>query len=205
MDVTIVLNYSKFTKLHLWQRNGTTQHLAYYIKAQLRFFKHLNRTQRNLTGRKISMSSTKCIFRTDRKTKMVTLASDWLTFFSLQLWNGIQRNFIGSNYWTSSTKFVFKNLGRSVNQDGRPGLRLAEIFLYARLQTGRIMVWWCPSVRVSVRPSDSPSGSLSASFPHFSLTIFYILSWNFEYDLVLMYSRSSLSVIILRQLTSFWT
>ena len=26
-------------------------------------------------------------------------------------------------------------------------------FLYARLQTGRIMVWWCPSVRVSVRPS----------------------------------------------------
>ena len=26
-------------------------------------------------------------------------------------------------------------------------------FLYTRLQTGRIMVWWCPSVRVSVRPS----------------------------------------------------
>ena len=25
-------------------------------------------------------------------------------------------------------------------------------FLYARLQTGRIMVWWCPSVRPSVRP-----------------------------------------------------
>ena len=37
--------------------------------------------------------------------------------------------------------------------------------LYARLQSGRIMVWWCPSVRVSVRlsvrpslrPTDSPS------------------------------------------------
>ena len=28
-----------------------------------------------------------------------------------------------------------------------------NLFLYARLQTGRIMVWWCPSVRVSVRPS----------------------------------------------------
>ena len=27
-------------------------------------------------------------------------------------------------------------------------------FLYARLQMGRIMVWWCPSVRVSVRPSQ---------------------------------------------------
>ena len=34
-------------------------------------------------------------------------------------------------------------------------------FLYARLQTGRIMVWWCPSGSPSgspsVRPSDSPS------------------------------------------------
>ena len=28
------------------------------------------------------------------------------------------------------------------------------------------MVWWCPSVR----PSDSPSGSPSARFPHFSHT-----------------------------------
>ena len=27
-------------------------------------------------------------------------------------------------------------------------------FLYARLQTGRIMVWWCPSVQVSVRQSQ---------------------------------------------------
>ena len=30
-------------------------------------------------------------------------------------------------------------------------------FLYARLQTGRIMVWWCPSVRPSVRPGLRPS------------------------------------------------
>ena len=27
-------------------------------------------------------------------------------------------------------------------------------FLYARLQTGRIMVWWCPSVRPGLRPSQ---------------------------------------------------
>ena len=30
-------------------------------------------------------------------------------------------------------------------------------FLYARLQTGRIMVWWCPSVRPGLRPSVRPS------------------------------------------------
>ena len=38
-------------------------------------------------------------------------------------------------------------------------------FLYARLQTGRIMVWWCPSVRVSVRPSVRPS-QFSALFSY---------------------------------------
>ena len=121
-------------------------------------------------------------------------------------------------------------------------------FLYARLQTGRIMVWWCPSVRVSVRPSVLPS-QFSAlfsymlwdielkfcvvlyfdarkikfkchkfpsifggvmpllnfkflqicSFPHFSPTCFDILSWNFVYDFVLLYYRSSPSVVYLRQ------
>ena len=33
-------------------------------------------------------------------------------------------------------------------------------FLYARLQTGRIMVWWCPSVRPSVRLSVHPFSAL---------------------------------------------
>ena len=46
------------------------------------------------------------------------------------------------------------------------------------------------------------------SFPHFSLTCFDILSWNFAYDFVLLYYRSSLSVINLRQflweLCPFW-
>ena len=66
--------------------------------------------------------------------------------------------------------------------------------------SGRINVWWCPSVR--------PSGSPSARFPHFSPTCFDILSWNFAYDFVLMYYRSSLSVVNLRQvlleLCPFW-
>ena len=79
--------------------------------------------------------------------------------------------------------------------------------LYGHLQTGLIMVWWClsvrssgsPSIRLSVRPSVRPSGSPSASFPHFSLTCFDILSWNFAYDFVLLYFRSSSSVVYLRQ------
>ena len=46
------------------------------------------------------------------------------------------------------------------------------------------------------------------SFPHFSLTCFDILSRNFTYDFVLLYYKSSLSVINLRQflweLCPFW-
>ena len=56
------------------------------------------------------------------------------------------------------------------------------------------------SVRPSVRPSDSPSvRSPSAHFPHFSPTCFDILSWNFAHDFVLMYYRSSSTVVTLRQ------
>ena len=46
------------------------------------------------------------------------------------------------------------------------------------------------------------------SFPHFSLTCFDILSWNFAYDFVLLYYRSNSSVVNLRQflweLCPFW-
>ena len=46
------------------------------------------------------------------------------------------------------------------------------------------------------------------SFPHFSLACFDILSWNFAYDFVLSYYRSSSSVINLRrclwELCPFW-
>ena len=37
------------------------------------------------------------------------------------------------------------------------------------------------------------------SFPHFSMTCFDILSWNLAYDFVLLYYRSSSSVVNLRQ------
>ena len=46
------------------------------------------------------------------------------------------------------------------------------------------------------------------SFPHFSLTCFDILSWNFAYDFVLLYYRASSSVVNLHQflleLCPFW-
>ena len=46
------------------------------------------------------------------------------------------------------------------------------------------------------------------SFPHFSLTGFDILSWNFAYDFVLLYYRSRSSVVNLHQflweLCPFW-
>ena len=50
--------------------------------------KPLNGIQRNLTGSKISMSSTKFLFfRSIGKNKMAALASDWLRHFRLLLWN----------------------------------------------------------------------------------------------------------------------
>ena len=64
-----------------------------------------------------------------------------------------------------------------------------SLFLYARLQTGRIMVWWC----LSVRPSGSPS--VSHSFPHFSPTCFDVLSWNFVCHFLLRNVWSSSSVV----------
>ena len=66
-------------------------------------------------------------------------------------------------------------------------------------------VLWYGDVRPGLHPGlrppvRSPSvRSPSARFPHFSPTCFDILSWNFAHDFVLMYYRSSLSVITLRQ------
>ena len=47
-------------------------------------------------------------------------------------------------------------------------------FLYARLQTGRIMVWWCPSVRPSVRPGLRPSVRPSQFSALFSYMLWHI-------------------------------
>ena len=62
------------------------------------------------------------------------------------------------------------------------------LFLYARLQTGRNMAWWCPSVRLALR-----------QFQHFSPTCFDIMSWHFVCDFLSMKYISSSSIVNLRQ------
>ena len=73
--------------------------------------KPLNGIQRNLTGSKISMSSTKFVFFGPIEKKKDGRPGLWLaeTFStsSLKLLNGIQRNLTGSKTSMSSTKFVF--------------------------------------------------------------------------------------------------
>ena len=77
-------------------------------------------------------------------------------------------------------------------------LRCSGIFI--RLSSDGTYYGMVMSVRVSVRVSVRPSvRSPSARFPHSSPTCFDILSWNFAHDFVLMYYRSSLSVMTLRQ------
>ena len=91
--------------------------------------KLLNGIQRNLTGSKISTSSTKFVFLGGSE-KQDGCSGLWLaeTFSTspLKPLNGIIRNLTGSKISTPSTKFVF--LGGSEKQDGRPGLWLAETF-----------------------------------------------------------------------------
>ena len=92
--------------------------------------KRLKGIQRNLTGIKISMFSTKLCF-SGRMEKQDGCPGLWLaaTFLTslLKLLNGIQGNLTGSKISTSSTKFVFSD--RSDKQDGHPGLWSAETFL----------------------------------------------------------------------------
>ena len=69
----------------------------------------------------------------------------------------------------------------------------------------RVRVW---SIFVGVMPLLELKLMEIHSFPHFSLTCFDILSWNFAHDFVLMYYRSSLSVVnlcqFLLELCPFW-
>ena len=65
-----------------------------------------------------------------------------------------------------------------------------------------------PSIFVGVMPLLEPRILEYPFFPHFSLTCFDISSWNFAYDFLLLYYRSSSSVVNFRQflleLCPFW-
>ena len=98
--------------------------------------KPLKGIQRNLTGSKISMSSTKFVFFGPIGKKKDGCPGLWLakTFSTspLNMMNRIQRNLTGSKISTSTTKFVFfRRIGK---QDGRPGLWLAETFSTSSLK-----------------------------------------------------------------------
>ena len=70
------------------KQDGRPESLIGWETFRLRPLKPLKGIQRNLTGSKISTSSTKFVFFGPiGKTKMAALASDWLRHFGLHLWN----------------------------------------------------------------------------------------------------------------------
>ena len=69
-----------------------------------------------------------CVFRADRKKKMVALASDWLRHFLLLWWN--QWTEFNETWQEARSQRPLPSLcfsGQS-KKDGRPGLWLAETF-----------------------------------------------------------------------------
>ena len=70
-----------------------------------------------------------CLFRADRKNKMAALASDWLRHFRLLLWNRWTE--FNETWQEARSQRPLPSLcfsGRSEEEDGRPGLWLAETF-----------------------------------------------------------------------------
>ena len=70
-----------------------------------------------------------CVFRADRKNKMAALASDWLRYFRLLLWNHWTE--FNETWQKARSQRLLQSLcfsGRSEKQDGHPGLWLAETF-----------------------------------------------------------------------------
>ena len=91
--------------------------------------KLLNRIQRNLTASKILMSSTNFVFFGLIGKKMAALVSDWLRHFRLLLWNRwTEFNETWQEARSSRPLPSLCFLGRSKEQDGPPGLWLAETF-----------------------------------------------------------------------------
>ena len=122
--------------------------------------KPLNRIQRNLTGSKIPMSSTRFVFF-GQKGKTVWPPWPlicWNIFQTppLNALNGIQLNLTGSKISMSSSKFVFPD--PSEKQDGHPSFWLADTLWTSQL-----------------KPLKGIQGNLSGSKISTSYTEFVIL------------------------------
>ena len=81
------------------------------------------------------------------------------------------------------------------------------IVLYARLQTGLIVDWWCPSIRQSVHPGLRPSVTVFHTFlPHIYAST-YVAEMLFNF--ILLHVRSNLIVVklceYLLELCHKWT
>ena len=75
---------------------------------------------------------------------------------------------------------ICKMLGQMLKSSNfNPSVFFLAFLLYARLQTGRIMVWWCPSVRPSGSPSVHPSVRPSVRPSQFSAVFSYML-WHID-------------------------
>ena len=92
--------------------------------------KPLNGIQGNLTGSKISTSSTRLAFlRAYQKNKIAALSSDWLRHFWLLLWNHWTE--FNETWQKASSQRPLPSLcfsGLSKKRYGRPGLWLAETY-----------------------------------------------------------------------------
>ena len=83
-----------------------------------------------------------CIFRADRKKQDGHLASDWLRYFQLLLWNRWME--FNKTWQESISKHPLPSLcfsGRSEKKDGRPGLWLTETFSTSPLKLLNGIQW----------------------------------------------------------------
>ena len=83
-----------------------------------------------------------CVFRADQKNKMAALASDWLRYFRLLLWNRWME--FNETWQEARSQWPLPSLcfsGRSEKQDSRPCLWLAETFSTSPLKPLNGIQW----------------------------------------------------------------
>ena len=109
--------------------------------------KPVNGSQRNLTGSKISTSSTKFVFSGRSENKMAALASDWRRHFLLLLWNRWTE--FNETWQEARSQRLLPSLcfsGRSVNSNVRLGRFLKNVHIVLRCTIcgpfGLLLKWY---------------------------------------------------------------